>query len=111
MRYKELEEKILDDADDKGLLEPVNLVAQFDRLKNSVQDLQKVIITKSNGFKEYIDSSNKKIGKVEEDIPSCIGKILYELIILTEINGLSLEDCLTEVYKNKKRDESISKGN
>lgn len=111
MRYKELEEKILDDADDKGLLEPSNLLTQFNRLKNNVDFLHKVVITKGNGFKEYIDSSNKKIGKVEEDIPDGLGKVLYELIVLAEINGLSLENCLTEVLKNKKKNESISKGN
>ncbi len=111
MRYKDLEEKILDKADDKGLLEPGNLLTQFNRLKKSIESLQKVVITKSNGFKEYIDSSNKRIGKVEEDIPSGIGEILYELIVLTEINRISLEDCLTEVYKKKIKNESISKSN
>lgn len=111
MRYKELEERILDDAEDKGLLEPSNLVIQFNTLKTSVDFLQKVVVTKGSGFKEYIDSSNKKIGKVEDDIPNGLGEALYQLIILAEINRLSLEDCLTEVLKTKKKNEFISKSN
>lgn len=102
-KFGELEGLILDDADDKGLLEAGNLVGQYNRLRNSVESLQKATITKSNGFKEYIDSFNKKVGKVEEDIPSNLGKILYELIILAEVNNVSLETCLENHYTNEKR--------
>lgn len=101
-KYGELESLILDNAEDNGLLEVGNLVGQYNRLRNSVERLQKATITKSNGFKEYIDSFNNKVSKVEESIPSSLGKILYELIVLAEINGVSLEDCLTETFKNKK---------
>lgn len=111
MRYKELEEKILDDADDKGLLEPEYLLTPLNVLGVALYKLQMAAIAKSKGFKEYINESDKKIGKVEDDISNGLGEALYELIILAEINRLSLEDCLTEVLKKKKKDESISKGN
>lgn len=102
-KYGELESLIFDDAEDKGLLETTNLVGQYNRLRNSVERLQKATITKSNGFKEYIDSFNKKVSKVEESIPSSLGEILYELIILAEVNNVSLETCLENHYTNEKR--------
>lgn len=102
MKYRDLEEKVLNYADDNNFLSKENLVPQYNRLKNSVDNLQKPTVTKSLGFKEYIDSVNNKISKVEDTIPHNLGKIFYDLVILAEINAVSLEDCLTEYIKNKK---------
>jgi hypothetical protein len=101
MKYKELEEKILDRADGLDLLVESNLLAQSNRVKVEVDNLHAATLAKSRGFKEFIINDNK-IAKTEEEIKKRLGKVLYELVILSEVNRVSLEDCLEEVYKNKR---------
>lgn len=101
MKYKELEEKILDRADDRDLLSEENLIAQSNKVKVEAADLHAAVLAKSKGFKEFIINDNK-IVKVEEEISRNLGRIFYDLIIFAEINGVSLENCLEETYKNKR---------
>lgn len=101
MKYRELEEKILDRADGIDLLSKENLYTQSNRVLVEVNNLHTAILAKSKGFKEFIINDNK-IAKTQEEINKNLGKVLYELIILAEINGISLEETLEEVYKNKK---------
>lgn len=100
MKYKDLEEKVLNYADDNNFLSSKNLITQSIRLNSTVLELGTAISKKSEGFKEFIIYN--KIAKTEEEINKGLGKALYNLIILAEINGLSLENCLTEYFKNKK---------
>lgn len=101
MKYKDLEEKILDRADGLDLLAEANLLAQSNRVKVEVDNLHAATLAKSKGFKEFIITDNK-VGKTEEEIKKRLGTAFYELIILAEINGVSLENCLEETYKNKR---------
>lgn len=101
MKYRELEEKILDRADDIDLLSKENLYTQSNRVLVEVTNLHTAVIAKSKGFKEFIINDNK-IAKTQEEIRKNLGKVLYELIILAEVNSISLEETLEEVYKNKK---------
>lgn len=101
MKYKELEEKILDRADGLDLLTEANLLAQSNKIKVEVDKLHTATLAKSRGFKEFIINGNK-IAKTEQEIKKRLGIALYELVILAEVNRVSLEDCLEEVYKNKR---------
>lgn len=100
MKYQELESRVFEYADNNDLLESNNLLSQSYRLKRSMDDLHTAAVAKNNGFKEYIDNTNT-IGLVDENIQKGLGKILFELIILSEINGVSLENMLEDYLKNK----------
>ena len=100
-KYKELEESVLDRADGLDLLSESNLLAQSNRVRGEVENLHAASLVKSKGFKEFIIYDNK-VGKTEEEIKKRLGRVFYELIILAEINAVSLEDCLEEAYKSKK---------
>lgn len=100
MRYKDLEEKIFEWADDKQLLEPENLENQNEALRETFLNLREGIKYKVKGFKEFVDTS-QKIRKTEDVIESSLGEVLLELIILAEINGISLENSLTTAFNNK----------
>ena len=100
-RYRELESEVFDFADNGDLLEPNNLLSQSNRLNRSIENLHTAVVAKNNGFKEYIDKSNT-ISLVDDDIRKNLGKALFELIILSEINGVSLENMLEDYLKTKK---------
>lgn len=101
MKYKELEEKILNRADDKDLLVEGNLLLQSSEISIKAYNLHNAVFAKSKGFKEFIIEGNK-IRKTSEEIKKNLGEIFYDLIIIAEINEVSLEDCLEEIYKNIK---------
>lgn len=99
-KYKDLEPKVLDWAEEKDLLTQDNLLIQSNRVRRDVENLHDAVIAKSKGFKEYINSRNN-IANTQDMIEHSLGKMLLNLIILAEVNNISLEEALTEAYKNK----------
>lgn len=101
MKYKDLEQQILNDAEEKDLLDLKNLLMNSNKIRRDVEDLHSAVIAKSKNFKEYITQGNK-IAKVDDDIKKFLGKSLFDLIILAETLEVSLEIELEETYKNRK---------
>jgi NTP pyrophosphatase (non-canonical NTP hydrolase) len=100
-KYKELEQLVLDHADETDMLKKENLLAQFYRINISVDALSNAVDAKHKGKKEYIIGTNK-IAKTDEEIKRFIGRVFYDLLILAEINDVSLEEELETAFKNKK---------
>ena len=100
-KYKDLEPKVLDWAEERDLLED-NLLGQANRVLRDTEALHLACRMKSQGRKEFISGASK-IVKTEDEVKSTLGKLMFDLIILAEINGVSLEDCLNETYKNKNK--------
>jgi uncharacterized Fe-S cluster-containing radical SAM superfamily enzyme len=100
-KYKELEQLVLDHADESDLLKKDNLLAQFYRINLSVNALGNAVDAKNRGKKEYIIGNNK-IAKTDEEIKRFIGRVFYDLLILAEINDVSLEEELETTLKIRK---------
>jgi hypothetical protein len=98
--FKELESLTLDWAEEKDLLTKDNLLIQSNRVRRDVENLHDAVIAKSKGFKEYVNSRNN-ISNTQDMIEHSLGRMLLNLIILAEVNNVSLEEALTEAYKNK----------
>ena len=98
--YRELEQKILDYADDNDLLSRDNLLGQTNKILRDTEALHLASRMNSQGRKEFITTGNK-IVKVEDEVKSNFGKLLFNLIILAELQGVSLEEELEIAYKNK----------
>jgi NTP pyrophosphatase (non-canonical NTP hydrolase) len=96
-RYKELEELVLDWADDKGILEKATPLAQAKKTLEEVNELLEATTAQDKGFKEFVNSKNK-ICKTDEEIKDALGDILVTIIIGAELQGLNLEDCLESAY-------------
>lgn len=96
-KYKELEELVLNWADDKGILEKATPLAQAKKTLEEVEELLEATTAQSKGFKEFINIKNK-ICKTEEEIKDALGDIFVTIIIGAELQGISLEDCLESAY-------------
>ncbi len=96
-KYRDLEVKVLDWADDKGILEKATPLAQANKTLEEVNELLEAVTAQSKGFKEFVNSKNK-ICKTDEEIKDALGDILVTIIIGAELQGLNLEDCLESAY-------------
>lgn len=81
MEYRELEELVIKWADEKGIFEKGNTMAQAEKTHEEVLELMSAIDNDDNG--EIVDA---------------LGDILVTIIIQAEMQGLSLEDCLLSAY-------------
>lgn len=98
---KALIEDILDFAYEQDMLDKNNILQQSNKIRVDVDRMHTAIISKSKGMKEYINHGNK-IAKTDEDIRSYIGKLMFDLVILAELNDVDLSGVLLETYKNRK---------
>ena len=96
-KYRDLEVKVLDWADDKGILEKATPLAQANKTLEEVNELLEAVTAQNKGFKEFVNSKNK-ICKTDEEIKDALGDILVTIIIGAELQGLNLEDCLESAY-------------
>lgn len=81
MEYRELEQLVIKWADEKGIFEKGNTMAQAEKTHEEVLELMSAIDNDDNG--EIVDA---------------LGDILVTIIIQAEMQGLSLEDCLLSAY-------------
>ncbi len=99
-KYKELESLVLDFAEENDMLNENNLLSAGNRIVRDTEALHLAVRMKSQGRKEFI-AGNTKIVKTEEEVLNSLGKLMMNLIILAELNGVSLEDVLENTYKNR----------
>ena len=81
MEYRELEQLVIKWADEKGIFEKGNTMAQAEKTHEEVLELISAI-----------NDDDK------EEIVDALGDILVTIIIQAEMQGLSLEDCLLSAY-------------
>jgi NTP pyrophosphatase (non-canonical NTP hydrolase) len=93
MKYNELEALVIAWAEQKGIFEKGNPVAQCDKTLEEVYELHDAI--KNNDRDEIIDA---------------LGDILVTIIIQAEMQGLSLEECLLSAYNviSKRKGQMIN---
>ena len=97
VKYRDLEKKVIDWGDDKGIFEKATPLAQAGKTLEEVEELIEAVTAQSKGFKEFINKKGK-ICKTEDEIKDALGDILVTIIIGAEMQGLSLEDCLASAY-------------
>lgn len=97
MKYAELEIKVLDWADDKGILDKATPYAQAKKTFEEVEELIEAVDAQSKGKTEFVNSKGK-IVNTQEEIKDALGDILVTIIIGAELQGLNLEDCLESAY-------------
>lgn len=97
-KFSDLEKKVIDWADDKGIFEKGTPLAQARKTEEEVHELIEACVAQHAGFKEFVNIKGK-ICKVDEELKDAFGDILVTIIIGAEMQGLSLEDCLESAYK------------
>ena len=104
MNYQELETKVLEWADDKGILDKATPLAQAKKTLEEVQELLEAVSAQEKEHYFFTNTKGKEVATVDE-IKDALGDILVTIIIGAELQGLQLEDCLESAYnviKNRK---------
>ena len=97
MKYQELETRVLDWADDKGILEKATPYAQAKKTFEEVEELIEACEAQSKGKVEFVNSKGKLVN-TQEELKDALGDILVTIIIGAELQGWNLEDCLESAY-------------
>jgi len=95
--YQDLEQKVLEWADDKGILEKATPLAQAKKTVEEVNELLEATEAQANGLVEFVNSKGKLVN-TEVECKDALGDILVTIIIGAELQGLQLEDCLEAAY-------------
>ena len=97
MNYQELEAKVLEWADDKGILEKATPLAQAKKTLEEVEELLEAVDAQEKEHYFFTNTKGKEVITADE-IKDALGDILVTIIIGAELQGLKLEDCLESAY-------------
>lgn len=95
--YKELEQKVIEWAKEKGILEKATPIAQCDKTFEEVEELSEALEAQRMDLFEFTNSKGKVVN-TKFEIQDALGDILVTIIIQAEMQGLKLEDCLQSAY-------------
>ncbi len=97
MKYKQLEEKVIEWAAEKGILQKATPYTQSLKSKEEVDELVEACQAQLSGQESFVNSKGKSVN-TKEEIVDALGDVLVTLIIGAEMQGLRLEDCLESAY-------------
>ena len=92
-KYNTLVGKVIDWADDRGIFDNGDVLAQLDKTQ---EELEETILA----VKEYhcCALDKKSIKKAEEEVADGIGDMLVTIIIAARMIDLDTTDCLQQAY-------------
>lgn len=97
MQYNELEEKVIQWARDKEILNKATPLAQARKTEEEVQELIEACLAQNEGLETFTNSKGR-IVNTQEELKDALGDILVTIIIGAELQGLKLKDCLESAY-------------
>ena len=97
MEFKELEEKVIIWAKEKGILEKGNPLAQAEKTLEEANELFEACEAQSIDSFEFINSKGVKVN-TKDEIEDGIGDALVTLIIQSEMQAVKIENCLEKAY-------------
>lgn len=97
MQYNELEEKVIQWARDKEILNKATPLAQARKTEEEVNELIEACVAQHAGFETFTNRKGK-IVNTQEELKDALGDILVTIIIGAELQGLKLKDCLESAY-------------
>lgn len=95
--YKELEQKVIEWAKEKGILEKATPITQCDKTFEEVEELSEALEAQRMDLFEFTNSKGKVVN-TKFEIQDALGDILVTIIIQAEMQDLKLEDCLQSAY-------------
>ena len=97
MKYQELERKVLQWAEDKGIMSKATPLRQAHKTLEEVEELIEASEAHENDYKFFTNSKGKKVN-TQEELKDAFGDILVTIIIGAEMQGFKLEHCLESAY-------------
>lgn len=93
MQYKDLEKRVINWAELKGILKHANPINQLEKTEEEVQELRDAIFAQHNNL-EFFRDSKGRLKNTSDEIKDALGDVLVTIIIGAEMNNLCLLDCL-----------------
>lgn len=97
-RFKELNEKVIQWADEKGILDKATPLAQINKTIEEVQETRDAILMQSTGSGGYYDVIKNQERDVEEEILDGFGDILVTVLIGCKMQDIDPLDALEAAY-------------
>lgn len=97
MNFEQLEELVVQWADDKGILEKATPLAQIDKTLEEVHETKEALDAQVWGAEIYCNKKGK-ICNTEEEILDGFGDILVTVIIGCKMQGIKPTDALEAAY-------------
>lgn len=94
---EQLEQLVINWADEKGILSNATPLTQFSKTQEEVSELEHALDVKARGFKDFINDKGLVVS-ADEEIEDSIGDIVVTLIIQAKMQGLTLQQCLQSAY-------------
>lgn len=100
MSFYELEEKVIQWAAEKGILEKATPLAQANKTLEEVNELLFALTLRDKYGLVNGVYDDRKIFQIDcnAEIKDAFGDILVTIIIGSELNGLKITDCLESAY-------------
>lgn len=102
--FKELNELVIQWANDKGILDKANPLTQLTKTEEEVAETREALFANQNNLDFYYNSKGT-LKNTQEEIKDGFGDILVTILIGCKLSGLDPLDCLETAYnviKNRK---------
>ena len=97
MKIEQLQPLVIQWAKDKGILDKATPLTQIAKTQEELDETREALFYQSKDFDTYTNSKGV-LCNTKEEIKDGFGDILVTLIIGTEMQGLTLDECLETAY-------------
>jgi NTP pyrophosphatase (non-canonical NTP hydrolase) len=97
MEFKELNEKVIEWADNKGILNIATPKSQLGKTKEEVEELTEALEAQDEGLFEFVNSKGET-KNTDFEIEDSIGDILVTLIIQAKMQNIDIVKALELAY-------------
>jgi NTP pyrophosphatase (non-canonical NTP hydrolase) len=105
MRYEELSKKVIEWANEKGILQKSNPLRQLDKTQEELDETRRALKMLDNLLQERKQNLFDDLAEQEREeaywhheVKDGIGDMLVTIIILAKLSGLDGLDCLQTAY-------------
>ena len=93
MKFKELNERVIKWADQKGILEKATPLRQLDKTFEELMELKESLVAQNNNLEYYVNSKGETV-KTSDQIKDDIGDNLVTVLIQCKMQNLNPLKCL-----------------
>lgn len=93
MEFKQLNERVIKWANNKGILEKATPLTQLEKTKEEINELNEALVAQNNNLEYYINSKGVKVN-TQEQIIDGIGDTLVTMLIQAKKQNLDPLVCL-----------------
>ena len=97
-KFRELESKVIDWAENKGIFSKGNPLAQAEKGIEEAEELREAVFASVNGLSNYYNSK-EELKNTKNEIKDAIGDRLVTLLISAKFHKLDVLDCLDSAYE------------